>query len=300
MWLYLGPASSRSQGLPEVNDERWLGLYLAMSYLDVMPSELWPRERVLILLGTGTSHGVPMIGCHCDVCRSTNPRNNRTRTGVVIKRPDADVLIDTSPELRIQLLREQIDVVQAVLYTHGHADHVFGLDDLRLFGYHLKRPVGLYCEEGVEEHLRRTFHYAFTDPYPNTHLGAVPRLEFHRIGLEPFEVAGLTIHPIRLWHGQLPVLGFRINNVAFCTDVSLIPDESWPLLENLDVLVLDALREKPHPTHFGIGQALEVVERVKPRQAYFTHISHHLDHDATNARLPPGVELAYDGLRIPY
>jgi len=280
--------------------QRRLGLRGSIAYAGFMFAEAETQRREIVLLGTGTSHGVPMIGCHCDVCCSPNPRNNRTRTGVAILSPGGTALIDTSPEMRIQLLREKIDVVQAVLYTHGHADHLFGLDDLRLFGYYIKRPVGLYCEPSVEEHIRRTFHYAFVDPYPNDHPGATPRLVFHRIGLEPFEVLGTLVRPIRLWHGKLPVLGYRINDVAFCTDVSFIPDESWPLLDNLDVLVLDALREKPHPTHFGVGQALEVVERVNPRQTYLTHISHHLDHDATNARLPAGVELAYDGLRVPY
>jgi phosphoribosyl 1,2-cyclic phosphate phosphodiesterase len=256
--------------------------------------------RQFIVLGSGTSHGVPMIGCHCAVCESSNPRNNRTRTGAIVEAPEGNLLIDTSPELRIQLLRERIDLVHATMYTHSHADHLFGLDDLRLFGHYLRRPVRLYCEEAVERQIRQSYNYAFAEPYPNAHPGAVPQLEFARIGLEPFEVLGLRVQPIRLWHGKLPVLGFRVGDLAFCTDVSQIPDESWPLLEGLDVLIIDALREKPHPTHFSVDQSLAVVERVKPRQTYFTHISHSLEHEATNARLPAGVELAYDGLRIPY
>lgn len=257
-------------------------------------------DRELILLGTGTSHGVPVIGCHCEVCQSNDPRNNRTRTGVAINTPNGTFLIDTSPELRIQLLREKIDLIQAVLYTHGHADHLFGLDDLRLFGHRLERTVPLYCEESVEVQIRAAFPYAFATPAADLHHGAIPLLEFQRIGLDPFEVMGETIQPIRLIHGKLPVLGFRIADVAFCTDVSLIPDESWPLLEGLDVLIIDALRDEPHATHFGIPQALEVVERVKPRRTYLTHVSHYLDYTSTNARLPAGVELSYDSLRIPY
>lgn len=253
----------------------------------------------MILLGTGTSNGVPMIGCHCEVCRSTNPKNNRTRTGVLVQAPGGNFLIDTPPELRIQLLREHIDLVLAVIFTHGHADHLFGLDDLRLFGYYLQKPVPLYCDETTEERIRQSFDYCFSEARLNNHPGATPKLEIRSITTDPFELQGLTIQPIRLWHGQLPVLGYRINNVAFCTDVSRIPDESWPLLEGLETLVIDALREKPHPTHFSIGQALEVVERVRPQRTFLTHISHTLDHDATNSRLPPGVELAYDGLRIP-
>ena len=256
-------------------------------------------ERELILLGTGTSHGVPVIGCHCQVCESNDPRNQRTRTGVAVRTPRGTFLIDTSPELRLQLLREKIDLIEAVIYTHGHADHLFGLDDLRLFGYRLERPVVLYCEEIVEQQIRASFSYAF-NPAPDLHHGAIPLLEFLRIGLDPFEVLGERIQPIRLIHGRLPVLGFRIANVAFCTDVSLIPEESWSLLEGLDVLIIDALRDEPHATHFGIPQALAAVERVKPKRTYLTHVSHYLDYQSTNARLPAGVELSYDSLRIPY
>lgn len=257
-------------------------------------------DRELILLGTGTSHGVPVIGCHCEVCESTDPRNKRTRTGVAVNTPQGPFLIDTSPELRMQLLREKIDLIHAVIYTHGHADHLFGLDDLRLFGYRLDRAIPLFCEESVEQQIRGAFPYAFAAPAADLHRGAIPLLEFRRIGLEPFEVMGERIQPIRLIHGRLPVLGFRIRDVAFCTDVSFIPDESWPLLEGLDVLVIDALREEPHATHFGIPQALAAVERVKPKRTYLTHVSHYLDYETTNARLPAGVELSYDSLRIPY
>ena len=265
-----------------------------------MSSNQTDSDRQLILLGTGTSVGVPMIGCHCDVCTSSNPRNHRTRTGVAVKTPSECFLIDTPPELRLQLLREKIDLVHAAVFTHSHADHIFGLDDLRVMGFYLQHPVPLYCEELAEKQLRTSFNYAFSPPAPNAHAGAVPSLEFRRIGLEPFSLSGITVRPIRLWHGKLPVLGFRIGNVAYCTDVSEIPQESWSLLEGLEVLIIDALREKPHPTHFSIDQSLEVVARIQPRQTYFTHISHSLEHEATNARLPDGVELAYDGLKIPF
>ena len=253
----------------------------------------------MILLGTGTSNGVPMIGCHCEVCESPNPKNKRTRTGVLVHGPAGNFLIDTPPELRLQLVRERVDVAHAAVFTHGHADHLYGLDDLRIFSYYLKQVIPLYCELETERRIRKSFDYAFDDPYASRHFGAVPQFAVHSIETAPFELMGLQVRPIRLWHGEMPVLGFRINDVAFCTDVSRIPDESWPLLEGLEVLVLDALREKPHPTHFNLPQALEVVKQVKPRQAYLTHISHVLEHEATNARLPPGVALAYDGLRIP-
>ncbi len=257
-------------------------------------------RRELILLGTGTSHGVPIIGCHCAVCTSTDPRNNRTRTGVAVQTGTGTFLIDTPPEMRIQLIRERIDLAHAVVYTHSHADHLFGLDDLRLFGYRLKQAIPLYCEEIVENQIRAAYSYAFAPFDPELHYGAIPQLELRRIGLNPFELLGVQVIPIRLIHGKLPVLGFRVGNVAFCTDVSFIPDESWPLLEGLDVLVIDALRDEPHATHFGIPQALAAIERVKPRRSYLTHVSHNLEYCETNARLPKGVELSYDGLRIPF
>ncbi|MBS0210254.1 MAG: MBL fold metallo-hydrolase [Planctomycetes bacterium] len=253
----------------------------------------------MVLLGTGTSVGVPIIGCPCPVCHSDDPRNNRTRCGVIVGLPEGNLLIDTPPDLRFQLLRERVDVVHATLFTHEHADHLYGLDDLRLFPFYLGHSVPLYCEPAVEKRIRRVFDYAF-DPNPRaTHAGATPQVEFRSIGLEPFDVLGARVTPIRLQHGSFDVLGFRFGRVAYCTDTNGIPAESWPLLEGLDVLVLDALRTRPHATHFSLDEALEVVNRVKPGRAYFTHISHELEHAATNARLPAHVELAYDGLRIP-
>jgi phosphoribosyl 1,2-cyclic phosphate phosphodiesterase len=258
---------------------------------------LTPRPR-MILMGTGTSVGVPMVGCRCEVCVSTNPKNHRNRSGVLVRAPEGNFLIDTPPELRLQLLRERVDLVHAAIFTHEHADHVFGLDDLRIFGFYLQKPIPLYCELPVAERIRTSFHYAFNPAHPNNHPGATPRLTLETIGLEAFSLLGLSVRPIRFWHGMLPILGFRIGDTAFCTDVSRIPEESWPLLEGLQTLVLNALRDKPHPTHFNLEQALAVVKRVKPARTYLTHISHALEHVATNARLPAGVELAYDGLQI--
>ena len=252
----------------------------------------------MILLGTGTSVGVPAIGCGCPVCRSLNPRNNRTRCSAVVGLPDGNLLIDTSPDLRQQLLREQIGLVHAVLYTHEHADHIFGLDDLRLMQFHLGGPVPLYCESSVEARIRKSYDYAFTGA-DDLHTGAVPQLAFRRIGLEPFEVLGAEVTPIRLKHGKrFDVLGFRIADVAYCTDVNAIPPESFDRLAGLDVLVLDALRQRGHATHFSLEEAIEVSRRLKPRQTYFTHMSHELEHEATNAKLPECMALAYDGLQI--
>jgi len=251
-----------------------------------------------ILLGTGTSVGVPAIGCGCSVCKSDNPRNRRLRCSAIVGLPDGNLLIDTSPDLRTQLLREGIGIVHSVLYTHEHADHIFGLDDLRLFPFRLDGPVPLYCEELVEQRIRHSFDYAFSKR-PQTHPGAIPALEPRRVTLEPLEILGATIRPLRLKHGpRYEVLGFRIGNIAYCTDTNFIPEESFDVLEGCEVLILDALRETTHPTHFTVQEALQVVERVQPKQTYLTHVSCKLDYDQTNKALPAGVELAYDGLRI--
>lgn len=240
-----------------------------------------------------------MIGCGCPTCSSRDPRDQRTRCSVVLGLPGGNLLIDTPPDLRTQLLREQIGLAHAVLYTHSHADHLFGLDDLRIVAGYLEADVPVYCERGVEEVIRRTFAYAF-DPvalaYP---AGGVPRLTFRTIHTEPFEVLGARVLPMRLLHGYQPALGFRFGNLAYCTDVKSIPPESMARLEGLDVLILDCLRDEPHVTHMNVEEALEVVGRLRPRRTLFTHISHRLEHEATNRRLPAGVELAYDGLRIP-
>lgn len=251
----------------------------------------------LTLLGSGTSMGVPMIGCDCAVCRSTDPRDQRTRCSVHVGTTERGFLIDTSPELRLQVIRERIQRVDAVLFTHAHADHIMGLDDLRVFCWRQQQAIPLYCEEIPRETIRRAFFYAFDETLQTLH--SRPRLELVPLSLDPVRVAGFDVQPIRLLHGELPVLGFRVNDIAFCTDVSAIPEESWPHLQGLQVLILGAIRDEPHPTHFTVAQALEVVERARPQHTYLTHISHTLGHAATNARLPPGVEMGFDGLKIP-
>jgi phosphoribosyl 1,2-cyclic phosphate phosphodiesterase len=217
----------------------------------------------------------------------------------VLGLPEGNLLVDTPPDLRQQLLRERIGVVHAVLFTHEHADHIFGLDDLRLLPFYLGQPVPIYCEQQVERRLRHSFDYAF-DGRKATHTGAVPQLTFHRIGREPFEILQQLIVPIPLKHGpNFDVLGFRFGNVAYCTDTNEIPESSLSLLEGLDVLILDALRIRPHVTHFSLDQAIEVAGHLKPKRTLFTHTSHELEYEATNARLPGGMELAYDGMHIP-
>jgi phosphoribosyl 1,2-cyclic phosphate phosphodiesterase len=253
--------------------------------------------RTFTFLGTGTSVGVPMIGCDCPVCRSPNPRNHRYRSSAVVHAPGGTVLIDTTPELRLQLVRADVKLVNAVVYTHYHADHLFGLDDLRVFPLVLNGPLPIYCDEATEEVIRRAFSYAFHPGNDDLPAAMLPRLEFRRIDDRPFEVMGETVTPIPFTHGRFHVYGFRIGDVAYCTDVSGIPDRSWPLLEGLDVLTIGALRPgKPHPSHFSLEQALEVIGRVKPRQAYLTHMAHTMDYESLVRTLPPNVAPGYDGL----
>lgn len=255
-------------------------------------------ERTFTFLGTGTSTGVPMIGCECGTCTSTDPHNHRYRCAVLISTPQGHILIDTPPELRLQMLRAQVPVAHAVLLTHYHADHLHGLDDVRVFPIRLNGPVPIYCNAETEARVRTTFDYACTDPSRPMSV-YVPQLAFHRIAPgEPFSVLGERVMPILLEHASFQVLGFRIGDVAYCTDVSRIPEASWPLLEGLDVLVLDALRFRPHPAHFSIHEALEVIARLRPRQAYLTHISHDVEHTEVQKQLPANVALAYDGLRF--
>ena len=257
--------------------------------------------RRLIFLGTGTSHGVPALGCDCDVCTSTDPRNSRTRPSVLLQFPAGNLLIDTSPELRLQLLRARVGVAHAIAFTHAHADHMFGLDDVRLFPRTLGGPVPVFCERNVEASIRTTFSYAFTEAAVRIPSGGVPQLTFQTIKPNTaFETLGVTVLPLRLEHGPFAVLGFRVGGLAYCTDVSRIPDESWPHLQGLDILILDALRREPHPTHFSLSQAIDIASRLKAKQTYFTHISHGLDHEQTEASLPATIRLAYDGLAIPF
>ena len=242
-----------------------------------------------------------MIGCDCSVCTSSDPRNQRTRPSVLLSFERGNLLIDTTPEMRIQLLREKVRQVHAIAFTHHHADHLFGLDDARQFPRWTGGPVPVYCEQDTEDAIRRVFNYAFragTEQWPP---GYVPKLQFVRIapGVE-FEVLGERIMPIRLEHGKGPVLGFRVGTMAYCTDVSRIPDESWPFLEGLDVLILDALRYEKHPTHFSLSEALAVIEAVKPQRTFLTHLSHSFDHGPTQEKLPPRVFLAQDGLRLEF
>jgi len=245
-------------------------------------------------LGTGTSHGVPMIGCDCDTCRSSDPRDRRLRPSIYLEVPDGPrVLVDASPDLRQQALTHGIRRVDAVLFTHGHADHILGLDELRRFNAVQGGPIPCYADAATWETLRHTFSYVFDGRARQG--GGIPQLVPREIS-GPFDVGGIEVVPVPLLHGRTPILGFRFGRFAYLTDCSALPDDSWVLVRDVDTLVIDALRHKPHPTHFTVAEAIAAAERVGARRTLFTHMCHDLPHAATCARLPAGVELSYDGL----
>ena len=248
----------------------------------------------LTFLGTGTSTGVPTLACHCRVCSSRDPHDQRTRPSLLVQFYGRTLVIDTTPDFRAQALRENLERLDAVLFTHSHADHILGLDDVRSFYFRQQKPIPIYADPYCMKEIHRTFKYIFDGDYP---YGGIARLDPHLIE-GPFQVEGLKIIPVPVLHGDLPILGFRLNGVAYLTDVSEIPESSLPLLEGLEVLIVDALRPRPHPTHLTLEQALTVIERLRVPRGYCTHIAHELGHEETNARLPSHVRLAYDGLRL--
>jgi len=262
------------------------------------------------VLGSGTSHGVPAIGCDCEVCRSTDPRDKRTRPSILIEIVPGPgdpahmrgnvfagavraILVDTSTDLRMQALANDVRRVDAILFTHTHADHVFGIDEVRRFNQMQRTAIPCFAADDTLANLRRMFAYIFEPPKQRG--GGLPQLSPFRIA-GPFSLGGVEIVPVPLFHGVLPVLGFRVGSFAYLTDCNRIPDESLALLEGVRTLILDALRHRPHSTHFSVSEAIAMAARIGAERAYFTHLSHDLGHAATNASLPPGVELAYDGL----
>ncbi len=248
------------------------------------------------VLGSGTSYGVPMIGCRCAVCTSSDPRDRRTRTSIWVRIANTHLLVDVSPELRLQCISNDIDAVDAVLFTHHHADHVAGIDDLRRFNWLMRGPIPCYGNQRTLDSLARMFSYAFKPAPDSPH--SRPELQLFPIDSKPLTIGDATITPIPLMHGPLPILGFRFGRFAFCTDCNEIPDDSLRLLEDLAVLMLDAPLPRPHPAHFSLDEAVEMAHRIGAEHTYFTHITHHLGHEATEENLPERMSLAYDGLRF--
>lgn len=255
------------------------------------------RQKLEItVLGTGTSQGVPVIGCQCRVCKSDDPKDKRLRSSIMFSINGENYVIDTGPDFRQQMLREDVRSLRAVIYTHAHKDHIAGMDDVRSFNFLEKRDMELFCNEGTEEALRREFYYAFEQhKYPG-----VPNVNLNRIDKEPFRLPdGPEVTPIQVYHYKMPVLGFRIGNFAYLTDVKSIPDEEIEKLKGLDLLILDCLREKPHISHLNREEALALIDEVKPKETYLTHISHlFATHEEINGRLPDHVYPAFDGQRF--
>jgi phosphoribosyl 1,2-cyclic phosphate phosphodiesterase len=260
-------------------------------------------QATLTFLGSGTSMGVPTLGCTCVVCTDAvsptgDPRNRRTRPSVLVSWEDHNVVIDTGPDFHAQAIRAGLSRLDAVLYTHGHADHVLGMDDLRPLSFHLPHNLPLYADEPTAQTIERIFDYTFRthDRYSTS-----ARVSLNRLSSEPgakVELFGAHFLRIPVTHGRQTITGYRFGSAAYLTDLSDIPAESVPLLANLDVLIIDALRREPHPTHSHLENSIALVERLKPRRAFFTHMSHDLDHAATDATLPPHIRLAYDGLQV--
>ena len=249
----------------------------------------------ITVLGSGTSVGVPTIGCTCEVCVSEDPRDRRLRPSVLVAYEDRNILIDTTPDLREQALRARMNHLDAVLYTHSHADHILGLDDIRPFNFHRREPIPVYGSAPTIEHIRRTFAYIFATGHSES---SRPKIETRIFDREPIELFGLKFEPLPLAHGSGRTYGFRFGSAAYLTDHSDIPGETLERLTGLDVLFLDALRHRPHPTHSTVEQSLAYVEQLKPKRAFFTHICHELMHGPVEETLPPNVRRAYDGLLI--
>ncbi|MBU3741480.1 MAG: MBL fold metallo-hydrolase [Candidatus Kapabacteria bacterium] len=248
------------------------------------------------LLGTGTSTGVPSVACDCDTCTSDDPRDKRLRTSLLVQSASTTVVIDTSMDFRQQMLRYGIMDIDGVVYTHHHFDHIGGFDDVRPYSFRSGKPVAVYATQATLAVVRSTFPYAFGLVEPTG--ASVPNVDLHVIDTAPFTIGDVGLVPIPMSHGGMPVMGFRIDDVAYCTDTNHIPESSRSLLRGLDTLILDGLRWQEHPTHFTIDQALAVIDDLRPRQAFLTHVAHQVRHADADDYLPPHVRMAWDGMVI--
>ncbi|MFM9021916.1 MAG: MBL fold metallo-hydrolase [Sediminibacterium sp.] len=246
-------------------------------------------------LGTGTSSGVPMIGCDCTVCSSEDTRDKRLRSSILVRSSTTTVVIDTTPDFRYQMLRSGTRELDAVIYTHPHKDHLAGLDDIRAYNYFQKKAMPLYANSLTEEALRRDYYYAFADlTYPG-----IPEIRMVSIDRSPFVVGDIPVQPIEVWHHRMPVLGFRFGDITYITDANKIEDDQLALIRGSRILILNALRKEKHLSHFTLAEAIDMGQKLGVPEVYFTHISHQLGtHAAITQELPPGFYLAYDGLQL--
>jgi phosphoribosyl 1,2-cyclic phosphate phosphodiesterase len=251
----------------------------------------------ITFLGTGTSSGIPMVACDCAVCASANPKNTRLRSSVLLEKDGQSLLIDASADFRAQALRHRIRDLTAVLITHIHADHIFGLDEMRRYNQIYRKKIPVFLSAVFDREIREVMRYLYETPKQIG--GGVSALDNRVLKpLEPLNIAGLTVTALPLKHGLLEIFGYRADNFAYLTDCSFIPEETFTALKGVDAVALDALRATPHPTHFSLAEAVAAAKRIGARETYFTHIAHNLEHEATNQTLPPHMQLAYDGLII--
>ncbi len=251
----------------------------------------------ITFLGTGTSSGVPMIGCDCEVCTSTNKKDNRLRSSILVQSANTTLVVDTGPDFRYQMLRQKVKHLDAVVFTHPHKDHLAGLDDIRAFNFYTKQPIDIYADSLTEEAVRRDFHYAFSDTkYPG-----IPELNLNTITLEPFVVGDIPIIPILVWHLKMPVMGFRFGKFTYITDANIIEETQKEKIRGSEVLVLNALRKQKHISHFSLEEAVAIEQELEIPRGYFTHISHQLGrHDDIESELPENMHLAWDGLQLDF
>lgn len=262
-------------------------------------------HNTITFLGTGTSTGVPMIGCHCSVCSSNDPRDKRLRTSAFVEYEGLELLIDCGPDFRTQALTYGIENLDAILLTHQHKDHTGGLDDVRALNYILRKPTSIYCEERVLEGLKKEYSYAFAEhPYPGS-----PKFDIHLITDAPFNISGKEIIPVRAMHYKLPILGFRLGGLCYLTDANNIAEAEYEKLKGLDIMVLSAIKRGPHISHFSLGEAIAVAKRIGAKKTFITHLSHQMAEDENNikgthadlsAEMPSGIFIAYDGLKVSF